>query len=218
MRNKCWLIIPVKSLHLSKQRLADTLSQTQRQALATAMLEDMLNSLAQCQTLAQIVLLSRDATVQTLAHQQKVDYWQEPPHCQSLNDAMQFAVQYATEQAIEQVMLLHGDIPLITAQDVDKAVSLFDADVGLIADAQQEGTNAMLLTLPTAMRLHYGQHSFARHRQQAEQAKLSCQVLDGLTSFQLDIDHADNLAELRALVSPHSCVGRLLASAEFTNR
>ena len=62
-----WTIIPVKETRDAKQRLAPVLSAALRQALALAMLEDVLDAVAGVAGLGGVILVTVDPQAKTLA-------------------------------------------------------------------------------------------------------------------------------------------------------
>ena len=65
--NAIWAVVPVKETHNAKQRLAATLPQAQRSALALAMLEDVFEALAAARDLAGIIVVTVDCAARELA-------------------------------------------------------------------------------------------------------------------------------------------------------
>lgn len=211
-KNKPWLIIPIKQLALSKQRLAQQLTSEQRQSLAQAMLEDMLQMLIQSQQLGKIILLSRSHAIEILAQQYQVDFWQEPENCQGLNPALEFALKQAELQGAKRVLIMHGDIPLLTLDDVETLAQ--QSNNAIVPDYHGTGSNALLLDLPSPIPLCFGVNSFFLHQQQAEKNKLTLQVCI-LPSLQRDIDEIDDITHLQQAASEQSFVGRWFANNSF---
>lgn len=213
MSNKnAWLIIPVKQLALSKQRLAQQLSPEQRQSLAKAMLEDMLLVLKQSQQLEKIILLSRSHDIKALAQQYQVDFWQEPEHCQGLNPALEFALNQAELAGAKRALIIHGDIPLLALNDIEALAQL--KGNAIVPDYHGTGSNALLLDLPSSMPLSFGVNSFSQHQQQAEKHNLTLQLC-ALPSLQRDIDESEDIAHLKQAAAKQSFVGRWFAENSF---
>lgn len=215
MGDKLWLIIPIKTLSLAKGRLSELLSPEQRQALAVAMLKDVLTALKQSSQISRIVLLSKDKQVESIAREYQLGFIREPDNCHNLNEAVAFAVNTASAAKVQSLVILHGDLPLIQRTDMEKLIQQAQAaDVVLVADDKEQGTNAMFLRLPSAMRFTYGEGSLERHQAIAREAGLSYFVLS-LASFQLDIDSVQDIIELQAHLEMQSHVARLFSSASW---
>lgn len=217
MAKALWLIIPVKMLALGKQRLAGVLSDEQRRQLAEAMLKDMLLALKNCQGIDDIVLVSKDAAVKSLAETFAVKHLAEPEDCQGLNAAVQFALRAAEEALVEKALILHGDIPAIAAADIELLLQKARAEVCLVPDAHDNGTNAMVLSLPSKMQPAYGESSFDQHLTIAHDLGLSCQIVRSASSLQHDIDVVDDLQNLADAVSEKSYTSQLLTSDIWQN-
>lgn len=212
MADQLWLIIPVKMLALGKQRLSGVLRDSQRRELAEAMLKDMLLTLKTVPGIDKIVLVSKDQAVFDLATQMDVAILAEPTTCQGLNEAVQFALTQATAENVEKALILHGDIPHILAQDISTLIAKSRMEVSLVPDAHDNGTNAMLLTLPTRLEPHYGEGSFAQHLSIAEAQGISCQIIRSTQSLQHDIDQVSDLITLQQSMDKNSFTSQLVTS------
>ena len=62
-----WAVVPVKELAGAKQRLSSCLSPEERRALATIMLEDVLDALSAVQQLAGVLVVTVDPVARSLA-------------------------------------------------------------------------------------------------------------------------------------------------------
>lgn len=216
MAERLWLLIPVKILAMGKQRLAGLLSDEQRRQLAEAMLKDMLVALKACAGI-EIVLVSKDAAVENLAKEFAVQVLAESDDCQGLNDAVRFAVEQATLQQVEKVLILHGDIPCISTQDIESLIEKSRSEVCLVPDKHDNGTNAMLLTLPSKMQFAYGEASFDQHLTLAHDLGLSCQILRSVKSLQNDIDEVEDLLSLAQSSDKKAFTSQLLTSESWQN-
>ena len=215
MAAKLWLIIPVKTLSFAKNRLSSYLNAEQRQALAAAMLKDMLEELKQSTLISCIVLLSKDKQVESIAEEYQLGFIHEPDNCQHLNEAVAFAVNKASAEKVQSVIILHGDLPLIKLADMEQLIhQAQDTEVILVADNKVQGTNALYLRLPTSMHFAYGEGSLQKHQSIAKKENLSCFVLT-LPSFQLDIDSVHDIIELQAHLDTQSHVAHLFSSASW---
>ena len=82
-----------------------------------------------------------------------------------LNAALGLASHYAIARGARAVAVLPSDLPAITADDVKALVAgLKPASCCVIApDGQEEGTNALALTLPAPGFFRFGPNSFQAH-------------------------------------------------------
>ena len=98
------------------------------------------------------------------------------------------------------MILLHADLPQLTAEDCTALATLPAGAIGIAPDRHGTGTNALSLPLPDAsgFQFAFGSDSFARHR--AEAARLGLSLVEirrpGLAT---DIDEPDDLPDARGL-------------------
>ncbi|MEZ5539600.1 MAG: 2-phospho-L-lactate guanylyltransferase [Pseudomonadales bacterium] len=160
------VIIPVKDLRSSKSRLAHTLPVEARQSLMAALLSDLLLTLKHSTLVQGITLVTRCPDVAQLAAQQHCEVLNlDEDRC--LNSGIAAAIATLTARGTTQALILHADLPLATSSDIDDIILAHQnnaAAITLIPDNDSNGTNAMVLTLPTTMQFFYGHHSYSAHR------------------------------------------------------
>jgi 2-phospho-L-lactate/phosphoenolpyruvate guanylyltransferase len=195
-------VVPLKNLAYAKSRLAGRLNPTQRRRLVREMLERVLAKLLLCRSeslLAAVSLVSSDPEAQALALALGVTLL--PERAGGLNAALEGARATLTAAGEPAMLVVPGDVPLITQRDVRGMVDLLasGADVVLAPDAAGCGTNALALRLPSALPLQFGIDSALLHRCSA--ARLSLQLREYRSAtLALDIDTAENLEHYRNLV------------------
>lgn len=191
-----WAVIPVKSLSLSKQRLADILTEVQRQALAEAMFRDVLMAAMSTPSILRVLVVTSDNNVTKIARHHGAEVLIEPEHCMGLNEAIALGVHHVELQGGSKALVLHGDVPLANSKDLDYLVKThFEGAVTLVPDADENGTNGMLFDLPAEFVFQYGEGSYQKHLQVARELGLICNILE-LPDLTLDIDNPDDLLEL----------------------
>jgi FO synthase len=190
-----WTVLPLKALSPVKTRLSAILSPKQRDGLMKAMVEDVLTALRDCPSVEGVLLVSRDPDIPPLANAYGAEVLVLEQD-KDLNSAVQAATDHLAARGVERALVLHGDIPLANASDLG---SLIDASVHgeltLVPCNQGQGTNAMILSLPSAVPFLYGECSYQRFLEAAEQGGLKTRSLD-LPKMALDIDTAEDLAVL----------------------
>lgn len=209
-----WAVVPVKPFGLAKQRLAGAFTPFFRQELARAMLCDVLAALSEARALAGFAVITADPQAGRLAR----DYggrWLIEREVLGLNAAATEAAAVLDAEGCAAVLVLPGDLPAVTAAEVDgfvaghgsgRAVSLIPAEDG-------QGTNGLLVTPPAALNFAFGPGSFARHRAGAQTLGIVPQLHEPerFPGFARDIDTPQAVRRLKGL-PPSSCTGRLLAS------
>ena len=187
--------VPVKDLVNAKQRLAATLSQEERSALAAAMLEDVLDALVAAR-IGEVRLVTRDAGVIALAARHGVACLTEAVN-RGHTEAVALAQRESAVAGARVFVTIPGDVPCVTADELRTlagAVGPAPAAV-FVPSASGFGTNGALLTPPDAMPLKFGEPSFANHLEAARSRGLGVQTLRR-TGLGLDVDGPEDLAAL----------------------
>jgi len=190
-----YALVPVKDLTQAKGRLSPLLSPTERHALATAMLDDVLSALQQASTVERIALVTTDAHALSLAAQCGFEVVDEGPG-RGETGAVELAIKACRERGASSLTVIPGDIPLLTAADVDAVVQHgTQHDVVIVPSWDSRGTNAVLLRPPDALQLRFGSWSFFPHVKQAKCKGLSYKVVR-LPRVALDVDTPEDLSRL----------------------
>lgn len=193
------LLIPVKRFELAKTRLAVVLRPQSRQALMRAMLRDLLEQVARVRGIDQVVLLSDEPELQHWSRRFGVRQLREATEANALNAILSAALVALQKEGVRRVMILHADLPLACAPDLqrlvdDDAATARDALV-LVPDRTRLGTNGMILSLPRAIGLRYGAKSFELHRQQAAMSSVPVTIAHA-PSLAHDVDVEDDIVGL----------------------
>ncbi|MGA9209285.1 MAG: 2-phospho-L-lactate guanylyltransferase [Terriglobales bacterium] len=191
------ILVPVKHLETSKQRLSPLLSPAERFALADAMLQDVLAALDASRHRGYVALVSGDARAHRLASQYGFDIIDDPDD-PGETGAIEMATRAAIEREAEFTLVLPADIPLITTTELDE---IFDAappeGTVLAPSASGHGTNAVLQRPPGLFPLRFGNDSFLPHLAAARATGNPVEVLR-LARIGIDIDEPPDLAGLIA--------------------
>jgi 2-phospho-L-lactate guanylyltransferase len=214
--NEIWAVVPVKCLTDSKQRLKGVLTSTERAELMGAMVRDVLTALQDVAGLDGVLVATRSAEVSGIASQFGAEVFVESVRCdqsQAVTEANRHLIDRYRAQAS---LMVPGDVPLITADDVNDLIALHE-NVTLVPDSAGKGTNALMTSPPNAISLHFGKGSLRLHVDSARAAGLSPLVLVN-EHFARDIDSPADLyravPELPASYTrsylEHSDIGRRL--------
>lgn len=216
------IIVPVKQLAEAKSRLAPVLAEAERQTLALRFLHGVLGVVqhAQQQLGAAGIVVSPDLSVLALAVDYNLTPLLEdltlPPASddrlritdyaeRTLNTALEQATAFAIRQGASAVLILPADLPLLTLTDVERlwrdSQQLYSAQAMVIApDSRQQGTNALLVRPPGALRYQFGPGSFERHCEQARQLGMAWHVHRS-TRLGLDVDLPSDIDDLEAYLA-----------------
>jgi 2-phospho-L-lactate guanylyltransferase len=194
-----WACVPVKEFTGAKQRLASLLSPEQREILAATMLEDVLTALAGATRLAGILVNTVDPRAAALAERygaRVVTEGARDGHTGAVNGM----ARVLTAEGKGALLTIPGDIPRVTAWEIDSVVSSSRAAPSFtIVPAHDElGSNAVICAPPFAVPLRFGDDSYFPHLATARRHGVEPTIVR-LPGIGLDIDHpVDLLAFLRA--------------------
>jgi 2-phospho-L-lactate guanylyltransferase len=189
------ILVPVKHLETSKQRLSPLLSPSERFALAEAMLQDVLAALDACSHREHVALVSGDARAHRLARQYGFRILDDPDD-PGETGAIEMATRAAIERGAEFTLVLPADIPLITAAEVDQIFAAAPLEGSVLSpSASGRGTNAVLQRPPSLFPLRFGNDSFLPHLAAARATGKPVELLR-LAGIGVDIDEPADLADL----------------------
>ncbi len=190
-----YALVPVKDLTQAKVRLSPLLSPAERHALAAAMLDDVLAALRQASTVERIALVTTDPHALSLAARWGFEMVDEGSG-RGETGAVELAVKVCRERGASSLAVIPGDLPLLTAADVDCVMQHGrQYDVVIVPSWDSRGTNAILLRPPDALQLRFGSWSFFPHVKQAKHKGLSYKVVR-LPRVALDVDTPEDLSRL----------------------
>src|ERR671923_748273 len=190
-----YALVPVKDLTQAKARLSPLLAPAQRYALAAAMLDDVLAALRQASMVERIALVTTDPHALALAAQRGLEGVDEGSG-RGESGAVELAVKVCRERGASSLAVIPGDIPLLTAADIDVVLQHGrQNDVVIVPSWDSRGTNMVLLRPPDALQLRFGSWSFFPHVKQAKRKGLAYKVVR-LPRVALDVDTPEDLARL----------------------
>jgi len=193
-------VIPVKRFGAAKQRLALALDPRSREALAGAMLEDVLGALTRARAVEPVIVVTDEPAAAASARAHGAEVIADPSR-PGHSPAAASGVARAIEHGASAAALLPGDCPLLDPVELDDALQRISAGrVSVVPDRHGTGTNALLLAPPDAIEPAFGVGSCARHRRVARESGHEVAV-EPLASLALDVDTPDDLDVLREVLS-----------------
>jgi len=186
-------IVPLKIIKQSKTRLSG-LSSKDRRKLTIAMLSNVLVALRKSRKIDDVIVVSGDKGVSRIAHLYGAKLlWEGKRH--GLNKAVKLAIGKLGQEDAETAVIIHADLPLLTAKDVDAFVSSSKhVQIAIAPCKNGTGTNALLLRPPTVIPPAFGRDSFRAHLSLARKSKFRWKVLR-ISGIQFDIDDPQDLRE-----------------------
>lgn len=195
-----WSIIPFKVLTQGKQRLAGVLTERERAGLCCAMIEDLLTALQQVSLLEGILMVSDDAGAARLAKKYGLDLVKEDRSRGSgLNSAVNCATDRLMSANINDIMVIHGDLPLVSTTDLSNLIQhhrLLDKPaLTLVPDRWGKGTNCLISSSCPTIPVCFGKDSLSKHRHSAELQGINIRLAE-IPSIMFDVDTPADLREL----------------------
>jgi 2-phospho-L-lactate guanylyltransferase len=217
---KPWAILPVKEMAGAKQRLAPLLSPEERIGLMQVMLRDVLAALSAAQGLIGIALVTLDPWAEALAQEHGARIITEGAR-EGHTGAVTAAAAVLQAEGVASILTLPGDIPAAKPIEIGSLIAAASAPPAfIIAPAHDEqGSNAILMSPPNAIKLRFGEDSYFPHLAAARAAGIATQVLR-LPGVAMDIDHPADIArfaripeaegtQTRAWLEENGILGRL---------
>lgn len=186
-------LVPLKSPAQAKTRLAGALTREESAALALHMAEDVLGALSGSGCFHGIGLLAGDEYAD-LAQRFGARLHPDTPGRTWSQDLSLIACDLAAHH-VHTLLVVPGDLPLITAPQVRRLMSMHRTGVTLCPAERDGGTNAIVLTPPDVLGFAFGTDSAQRHLDTARARGVPVQRVE-LPAFARDVD---TLADLQWL-------------------
>lgn len=191
-----FVIVPVKDLSKAKERLSSLLPQNDRTELAYAMLEDVLSALKGSKLADRKFIVTLDTKAIEIAQSLGIEVIAETEQ-NGESASVDYASQVAKTMGATSVLVIPGDAPLITSDDIDFVLGKEkDGPSIIFVPARDEfGTNAILRKPPDAIKSMFGDDSFNKHKNEADNKNIPYESYEN-SRIGLDIDRPDDLKEL----------------------
>ncbi len=186
-------IVPVKSIKKSKTRLSE-IKPKDRAKLTVAMFRNVLGALKKAREVSDIMVVSHDRNIARIAHQYGARFlWEGRGH--GLNRAVRLAIE-ALDHEGGAAMIIHGDLPLLKSDDIDKFLRRSQgSQIAIVPCKNRAGTNALFLAPPHVIQPVFGDGSYKRHLTLAKQTGRRFRVVH-IRGIQFDIDEPKDVHRL----------------------
>jgi 2-phospho-L-lactate guanylyltransferase len=180
-------VVPVKAFAAAKTRLSPLLAAERRADIAARLLDHVLDAILSSDAVDLCVVVSPDSAVlATAAALGAVPLRQAST---GLNPGLEEGRAWAVRQGAGTLLVVLGDLPLLTPADVAGLVAQATGAPGVVLAPDRHGTgsNALLLTPPTAIPFHFGVDSAPAHIAAAAERGLPLrQYITSGTAFDVD--------------------------------
>lgn len=197
-----WAVVPVNLFARTKRRLKPLLSHDEREALARAMLEDVLLALTRTSALAGVMVITGDAKAAAMARAADAFVIADAENA-GTTAAVTKAAQHLSGMGREGMLVVPADVPLITPADIETILAAHGTapSTTLVPAGMDGGTNALACSPPGAIAFGFGDGSFRRHRNAARARGIEPKILR-LERVGHDIDRPGDLATFLLRPSP----------------
>lgn len=193
-------LVPLNAWSRAKTRLADALDPVGRAELARWLAQGVLDALHDAD-IAHVGVVSPDDDVLRWAWHNGAQAIRQ--HGAGLNEALDVGRTWALSHNADALLIVLGDLPLLTADDVlaltahaQAAPSVPSATIA--PDRADQGTNMLLLRPPTAISFAFGENSLAQHLELARMAGIEPHIIRR-PGAAFDVDTPADLRELADL-------------------
>ena len=197
-----WAVVPVKELAGAKQRLSSCLSPEERRALATIMLEDVLDAVSAVRQLAGILVVTVDPVAASLAGRYGARIVTEAAR-EGHTGAVTAAARLLAREGRAGMMTMPGDIPRLSAAEIAATLAAHRAAPAFtIVPAHDDlGSNTILCSPPDVVPLRFGEDSFYPHLDAARGRGIDPLIVRQ-PGIGMDIDHPVDLVTFLKLSPP----------------
>jgi 2-phospho-L-lactate/phosphoenolpyruvate guanylyltransferase len=212
------LLLPVKDLQNSKQRLAAVLTPEERFGLVQAMLADTVRAIRSTTGAARILVVTSYEPAMRMAHENGWEILREDQQL-SESDSVDAASRICESWGITGLLRIPLDIPLVQARDFDElfAIECHAPALVIVPSRDGTGTNAMFRTPPTLFPSHFGDGSFVKHILEAEKAGARV-IIRNNPRLELDVDDEADLRMLLGQNTSNTETGRWLRESGVESR
>ena len=188
-------VVPVKSLDVSKSRLAARDREWARD-LSLAMMGDVIEALLDVAALGRVAVVTPDPQVAQAAEQAGAEaLLRDAP---GLNPSIELAAAEIAPEPGAGVLVVLGDVAALAADEVAR---LLEAGAGggvVLAPSRDGGTSALLRIPRDVIPARFGPDSAKRHREEALHAGVRYVEL-ALPSLAIDVDVREDAVEILRL-------------------
>jgi len=180
------VLVPVKPFGSAKSRLAAVCSPSEREALARAMLRNVVAAAHGFRIAIVAAASAQDVRRFALTHGAR---FLAEPEGGGLDLAVQAGVSQLAAVGYERVAVVHGDLPFATSLEW----LANEPGITIVPDRRGDGTNALSIPTGVGFRFRYGPGSFERHCAEARARRIEPRVVVDPEGLSADVDLPEDL-------------------------
>ena len=186
-----WAIIPINNFNESFSRLSNVLNKKQREEMTQILATQVLDALTPIASVEKIIVLSNE--IEWLS-----SFWNKKITVLPESDTEQFSkkidntTQWIQNQGVTAMLYLSIDLPYIQQEDIENLISQHISGLSIVEAKKDNGTNALILDLPTKMEFQFGPNSFSKHLAEARSKNINTTIVN-IECLSLDLDDWNDL-------------------------
>ena len=179
--------IPIKNFKISKERLSEILSSSERSNLAEKMAPPTGKTLVDSDICDSIFIVTNDKEL--MFDEAKSFYTTSP-----LNNALNEAIRSQNKNEI--ILIMHADLPRINELDLHLLKNKFaNQKVSIVSDLLKNGTNCLMYEASQNFELKFGLNSYNLFTEEFKKNNISFQDIN-LSTLQDDLDSEEDYFKL----------------------
>jgi 2-phospho-L-lactate guanylyltransferase len=195
--------VPVKDFARAKRRLRARFDDRAVERILRALLADVLGALGDAKRIERVFVLSDDAAVAEAARASGASVSLRVPD-PGLNEAIDAAAAERASEGFDALLVVLGDLPLLTGAEVDSLVEAGERAPVVIAPADDGGTALLFRRPPLVIPARFGPESASAHEAAARERGVTPLIWTALPeSARIDLDTPEDAARLAE--APRAC-------------
>ncbi len=186
-----WAIIPINNFNESFSRLSNVLNKKQREEMTQILATQVLDALTPIASVEKIIVLSNEIEWLSSFWNKKIVVLPEPD-TEQFSEKIDNTAQWIQSQGVTAMLYLSIDLPYIQQEDIENLISQHISGLSIVEAKKDNGTNALILDLPTKMEFQFGPNSFSKHLAEARSKNINTTIVN-IEYLSLDLDDWNDL-------------------------
>ncbi len=186
-----WAIIPINNFNESFSRLSNILKKEQRKEMTQILATQVLDALTPIASVEKIIVLSNEIEWLSSFWNKKIVVLPEPD-TEQFSKKIDNTAQWIQSQGVTAMLYLSIDLPYIQQEDIENLISQHISGLSIVEAKKDNGTNALILDLPTKMEFQFGPNSFSKHLAEARSKNINTTIVN-IECLSLDLDDWNDL-------------------------
>ena len=186
-----WAIIPINNFNESFSRLSNVLNKKQREEMTQILATQVLDALTPIASVEKIIVLSNEIEWLSSFWNKKIVVLPEPD-TEQFSEKIDNTAQWIQNQGVTAMLYLSIDLPYIQQEDIENLISQHISGLSIVEAKKDNGTNALILDLPTKMEFQFGPNSFSKHLAEARSKNINTTIVN-IECLSLDLDDWNDL-------------------------